>query len=620
MASRLRELFGEYFLGRDVVSQNFERPFLRIPADLPDESRKAEHDKRCKELVGKYKYSCNLSMKAAAATAKVDSVSLRETRNTLHALSVAVIGFVNVLRQSMERQGKLTIHQSAAVIKISKFLRSCVAGRVMFSKHCEPADRGHMHAMRTFNQALTSLEEYKLIAVQLVSDHKKKKKKKNNRNKNKKTASQLPSFESENIFEQLSQAFGDIDRAIDDLNEEDDASIDPDSDSPFSDDSSDHTGEAKTPHEVYPSSTGETSSIDDAFLNKQLEVQIDSVHETMQSDFAEDVSQMIWEDGKRDLVYPPHGLGDRFREKRFGLPTHLVVLKLLPYRNHTLLYDVMTYLYDVTVQGVPPPQSIQVFSAFQQLLASVQSNTPKMGILHTLRANFLTPRIALDGRPCDGLLVVDSQSKLEDRMKLVISLAKSNPLIISYMGFSLNFSVLFFAAVGPKWNLARKLQMQRFAKTFMADTRIPALQILLARSDSEIFENGDLKAPLMRRLIKEHLEESKHPNNTPGEMYPDLSELSFVFISDQRAQIAGSFGLKLPCRVQFLDHEPEVDRPVSLYFRDPLVFRYAEELHATGHMQAFLPLSDDVYYTGGGYGMNSTDVLEIHYEGSTPLS
>jgi hypothetical protein len=143
--------FRDFLTGRDRDIQN-------IKSQLPDKSDKHLHGLVCDTILRDYKNDCRKYQTHMSGLVRMTIAS------SLSSFTRAVVLFAQETSSSMNQS------QAQTILKASRFLRLCIAGRTVYSQSCvEQRDIGHIKAENLFTRALVALNNRRHDAIQIAS-------------------------------------------------------------------------------------------------------------------------------------------------------------------------------------------------------------------------------------------------------------------------------------------------------------------------------------------------------------------------------------------------------------------------------------------------------------------
>ena len=404
----------EFLTGKEKEVRRYEAPFEKDPLNK----------KICQALITDYKYQCRRSQK------EISHALQRKTSESLKEFSLSVVDFVKTLKTPM------TFHQAKVVLKASKFLTSCVAGRNVYAKRCVVvSDDQHVWAIKTFNEALIALNSKKYDAIKVVSEPGKSKKKKGGKKI-------IPINKVGNVYDILNDPLDEVDEPTEELLEVKILFTKPD--------------------EIVDEN--EKDIIND-FLDNEVNDMKDLVYNIIQSDFAIDIDFIWGPDSLRNGVYlPSFGY--------IGLPTEQVFkfIHKTP-RNRIVLTSLGLYLRSHLSKGLIKVKTVKSF--FETAVEFMVGLTePQLEITYALASGIW---VTYNGS-------LPTLHDLKQRMRILEIMLRLDPVYISYASL---FPVMVCAVVeycrGKTATSDNVTVMRKMTKVFRYIEGTPAIEDIVRK-------------------------------------------------------------------------------------------------------------------------------------------
>lgn len=383
----------------------------------------------CNELNTEYKNECARYMDRMSKDLKITVV------RSLTSFNKAVTDFANGFVESE----RMTPNQATTILKASAFLRSCVAGRLVFSQECVPPeerDSSHLEAINLYNGALIALSNQKFKAIRVLADKprrvvtKTKHKSGSKKGKGKSKSNTTKASTYSNLFNLLSEMEESVvTEDVEGVEEKKEET----------------KGEEKrevSEMKATPVEQEEFERTIKEFLDNEVSIATGRVFDILQTDHEYDISDTIWgTDAEKQFVYL-----DSFG--RVPLQTHLVYefIHKLPH-NRMLFHRFGHRLFKCLKENVPDddvPNSLtreEAYEYFNTLIAVTKGATEKeLEIILAMQDNLTF--IGLGG---------PTKEKLKTQLRMLGMISRIDPLCISYIGFRKNL-FLYMIFMQGRWS------------------------------------------------------------------------------------------------------------------------------------------------------------------------
>lgn len=387
-----------------------------IENQLPDKSEEDRYRLTCKTILRDYKKDCGKYRTHMSGLVRMSITS------SLTSFTRAVVKFTQEINSSMNQS------QAQTILKASRFLRLCVAGRTVYSQNCvEQRDIGHIKSENLFVRALTALNNRRSEAIQIASRDDAKKSKKNSSKKKKGSGkkSTTKMAANTNLYGLLSDALDDVTDTMGDLE------VTAETGEAKEDDKEEEQEEDNAPD----LSPGEFM---EAFLEEEVNNMKDTVNYILAADHISDISDTIWQgDNDRQTVH--------LRSYAYiGLPTESVneFLHKLD-KNRMLFHRLGVHLRGLYEDRLITEQQVQeTFKIVAQCVKEIRNEETLD--LFTVCSHVLW----LPDRPDN----VPNKESLQYKLRLLSVASRINPLFISYVSHFPHIMVAYFKSASRSNN------------------------------------------------------------------------------------------------------------------------------------------------------------------------
>lgn len=383
----------------------------------------------CNELNTEYKNECTRYMDRMSKDLKITVV------RSLTSFNKAVTDFANGFVES----GLMTPNQATTILKASAFLRSCVAGRLVFSQECvktEERDSSHLEAINLYNGALIALSNQKFKAIRVLADKrsgvgtKTKHKSGSKKGKGKSKSNTTKASTYSNLFNLLSEM------------EESVVTEDVEGEEEKKEETKDEEKREEAEMKATPAEQEEFERTIKEFLDNEVTIARGMVFDILQTDHEYDISDTIWgTDAEKQVVYL-----DSFG--RLPLQTNLVYdfIHRLPH-NRMLFHQFGHYLSRSLKENNPDDVEAnrltreEAYEYFNTLADVTKGATEKeLEIIHAMQSN-----LTFIG------LGIPTKEKLKTQLRMLGMISRIDPLFISYIGFRENL-YLYMMIIQGTWS------------------------------------------------------------------------------------------------------------------------------------------------------------------------
>ena len=428
---------------------------------------------------------------------------------SLTSFNKAVTDFANGFVESE----RMTPDQAKTILKASAFLRSCVAGRLVFSQECVPPekrDSSHLEAINLYNGALIALSNQKFKAIRVLADKprkvgtKTKHKSGSKKGKGKSKSNTTKASTYSNLFNLLSEM------------EESVVTEDVEGGEEKKEEKKDEEKREEAEMKATPAEQEEFERTIKEFLDNEVSIARGRVLDILQTDHEYDISDTIWGTDAEKQVVCLDSFG------RFPLQTNLVYdfIHRLPHNRilfhqfgHSVFRDYIRKDTEDTESNRLTTE--EAYEYFNTLAAVTKGATEReLEIIHATQANLVF--IGL-GTP--------TKEKLKTHQRMLGMISRINPLFISYIGFGKNI-YLYMVIMYGRWS-----KETRTEQTFLYRKLALAFSALSDPSAATGFptiqQAIDVDVPL--RTVMDQIREATVRLEIEGQI-PTV-EYNFVYVS-----------------------------------------------------------------------------------------
>lgn len=486
----------EHLYSREQVQQRFLNRF----SPPKSESRTLEI---CNQLNTEYKNECTRYMDRMSKELKITVVK------SLTSFNKAVTDFANGFVESE----RMTHNQAVTILKASAFLRSCVAGRLVFSQECVPPekrDSSHLEAINLYNGALIALSNQKLKAIGVLADKPKgvgtktKHKSGGKKGKGKSKSNTTKASTYSNLFNLLSE----VEEAV--------STEDVEGEEEKNEEKRDEEQIEEAEIKATPAEQEEFERTIRELLDNEVTNARGRVLDILQTDHEYNISDTIWgTDAEKQFVYL-ESFG------RLPLQTNLVYefIHRLPH-NRMLFHRFGHYVFrslkenntdDTEGNRLTREEAFEYFNTF--LSVTKGATETELEIIHATQQNMVFIGLG-----------VPTKEKLETQLRMLGMISRIDPLFLSYVGFHEHmflYMVIMQGHESLRTRIDQTLSYRKLALAFSALSDPDA-----ATGFPTIQQSIDLDVPML--TVMDQIKEAWDRFEIEGQI-PTV-EYNFVYVS-----------------------------------------------------------------------------------------
>ena len=556
--------FRDFLTGRD-------QDIKKIESKLPDKSDEEKYQLTCDTIIRDYKNDCRKYQNHMSGLMQMSITS------SLTSFTRAVVKFTQEINNSLSQS------QAQTILKASRFLRLCVAGRTVYSQNCvKLRDIGHIEAENLLTRALTALNNRRHDAIQIASRHDAKKSKKTRSKKSGGKKSPTKNAANNNLYGLLSDALDDVTKTMDGLE------VDDTVDEQAVDEQAGEEEEGK--EEVTETQDLAPGDFMEAFLEQEVNIMKDTVNYILAADHISDISDTIWQgNNDRQTVH--------LRSYAYiGLPTKSVHEFLHKFDKNRMLFHLLgIHLRGLYDKGFITEQQVkETFEVVTQFIKEIRNETT-LEVFTTCSHVLWQP---------DYPDKVPTKRSLQYKLRLLSVASRTNPLFISYVSHFPRIMVSFFTSASQRNNTIQQAMKfsasvaDAFVTNFHKHPSVKEMILEGVNYDAQTFINNTTLT-LGDTPVKNS--ESRVPD------YPPI----FVFFRDYRYNNTRTPVL-LP--VKLLENDDTVilqiyHQSVDDYVTDLIKANLANPEIGQETLEVFIPSSHIAYFPGGNESSEKIQTL-----------